>query len=149
MGASIKASRRVASGESTCVSTGSPESRARASASGFTASCPDHSGPFSSSGSAPGCETSSLAWGSCAVPAATPVLDARFGLAAREAWQAQRLSPSATAATGASGDPSGAPASQGLDGQAAVQAVKRYREAFRAVPGREPTANWIGGSAAP
>lgn len=95
------------------------------------------------------CVTASVLGLGCALPAATPVLDARFGLAAREAWQAQRLSPSATAATGASGDPSGAPASQGLDGQAAVQAVKRYREAFRAVPGREPTANWIGGSAAP
>jgi uncharacterized lipoprotein YajG len=67
---------------------------------------------------------------------ATPNYDAKFGEAVRQARQAMTLNPS----------PANAASIDGMDGRAAVEAVGRYQDAFKAPP---PVVNVIniGGSA--
>jgi len=56
---------------------------------------------------------------------ATPVYDARFGEAVRQAQALQTLNPEA----GLAGDPV-----TGIDGQAGAAAIDRYQESFRTPP---------------
>lgn len=66
----------------------------------------------------------------------TPALDARFGDAVRAAREAQTLNPAASA----NKDPV-----LGLDGKAAVNALERYEDSFKAPPPTFEVINITGG----
>lgn len=66
----------------------------------------------------------------------SPNYDAKFGNAVRAARQAQILNP---------GAPANADQALGLDGRAAVQALDRYQDSFKAPPKTFEVIN-IGGS---
>lgn len=70
------------------------------------------------------------------VSTTTPELDAKFGDAVRAAREAQTVNPAASA----NKDPV-----QGIDGKAAVNALERYQDSFKAPPKTFEVLN-IGGS---
>lgn len=76
-----------------------------------------------------------LALGGCA--SSTPVLDASFGQAVRDARAAQTLNPKASAEN--------TQPALGIDGKAASEAQKRYVDSFKAPPKTFEIIN-IGGS---